>query len=161
DQSPPAETVLRTVLEKSRSREVVGLTCLGLARYLVGKGTVAERPWFDADAKSSWDQFRTTRWDPNFFRYMREADPRASYVEAEHLLEGAIKDYDDLVYWKDPNKPDRHLTIADFARLDLNNLHRSIGQVAPEIEGHDLDGKPMKLSDYRGKVVILSFWGSW
>ncbi len=36
-----------------------------------------------------------------------------------------------------------------------------IGQTAPEITGADLDGKPMKLSDYRGKVVVLDFWGHW
>jgi hypothetical protein len=37
----------------------------------------------------------------------------------------------------------------------------AIGQVAPEISGEDVDGKPMKLSDYRGKVVVLDFWGNW
>jgi hypothetical protein len=37
----------------------------------------------------------------------------------------------------------------------------SIGKVAPEIEGEDLDGKRFKLSDYRGKVVVLDFWGHW
>lgn len=36
-----------------------------------------------------------------------------------------------------------------------------IGMVAPDIEGLDLDGKPMKLSDFRGKVVVLDFWGDW
>ena len=36
-----------------------------------------------------------------------------------------------------------------------------VGQVAPEIEGEDLDGVPFKLSDYRGKVVVLDFWGNW
>ena len=36
-----------------------------------------------------------------------------------------------------------------------------VGQTAPEIEGEDLDGKPMKLSDYRGQVVVLDFWGNW
>jgi peroxiredoxin len=36
-----------------------------------------------------------------------------------------------------------------------------IGNPAPEIEGDDLDGKPMKLSDFRGKVVVLDFWGDW
>lgn len=36
-----------------------------------------------------------------------------------------------------------------------------IGMVAPEIEGEDLDGNPMKLSDYRGKVLVLDFWGDW
>ena len=37
----------------------------------------------------------------------------------------------------------------------------AIGQMAPEIEGEDLDGVPFKLSDYRGKVVVLDFWGNW
>ena len=37
----------------------------------------------------------------------------------------------------------------------------SIGKVAPEIEGSDADGVAFKLSDYRGKVVMLDFWGDW
>jgi hypothetical protein len=37
----------------------------------------------------------------------------------------------------------------------------SIGKAAPEIEAEDLDGKKFKLSDYRGKVVVLDFWGNW
>jgi cytochrome oxidase Cu insertion factor (SCO1/SenC/PrrC family) len=36
-----------------------------------------------------------------------------------------------------------------------------IGKVAPDIEGVDLDQVPFKLSDYRGKVVVLDFWGDW
>ena len=35
------------------------------------------------------------------------------------------------------------------------------GQMAPEIDGVDLDNVPFKLSDYRGKVVMLDFWGDW
>jgi hypothetical protein len=36
-----------------------------------------------------------------------------------------------------------------------------IGMTAPEIEGVDTDGTQFKLSDYRGKVVVLDFWGFW
>ncbi len=36
-----------------------------------------------------------------------------------------------------------------------------VGQLAPEIEGQDLDGRKFKLSDYRGRVVLLDFWGNW
>ena len=36
-----------------------------------------------------------------------------------------------------------------------------IGMEVPDIEGEDLDGVPFKLSDYRGKVVLLDFWGDW
>jgi cytochrome oxidase Cu insertion factor (SCO1/SenC/PrrC family) len=37
----------------------------------------------------------------------------------------------------------------------------AIGKPAPEIEGRDTNGKAFKLSDYRGKVVVLDFWGNW
>lgn len=36
-----------------------------------------------------------------------------------------------------------------------------VGTVAPDIQGTDLDGVEFKLSDYRGKVVLLSFSGEW
>jgi hypothetical protein len=36
-----------------------------------------------------------------------------------------------------------------------------LGGAAPEIAGEDIDGAPFKLSDYRGQVVLLDFWGNW
>jgi hypothetical protein len=36
-----------------------------------------------------------------------------------------------------------------------------LGTEAPEIVGVDLDGVEFKLSDYRGKVVMLDFYGDW
>jgi peroxiredoxin len=35
------------------------------------------------------------------------------------------------------------------------------GQEAPEIELRDLSGNPVKLSAFRGKVVLVDFWASW
>lgn len=32
---------------------------------------------------------------------------------------------------------------------------------APDIAGKTVDGKQVKLSDYRGKVVVVNVWGSW
>jgi hypothetical protein len=37
----------------------------------------------------------------------------------------------------------------------------NVGDIAPEISGEDIDGKKFKLSDYKGKVVVLDFWGNW
>jgi hypothetical protein len=37
----------------------------------------------------------------------------------------------------------------------------SKGNQVLEIEANDLQGKKFKLSDYRGKVVLLDFWGFW
>ena len=35
------------------------------------------------------------------------------------------------------------------------------GATAPAFTLPDQDGKPVKLSDYKGKVVLLDFWGFW
>jgi peroxiredoxin len=37
----------------------------------------------------------------------------------------------------------------------------SIGRRAPDFTTKDVDGVEFKLSDYRGKVVVLDFWGFW
>jgi cytochrome oxidase Cu insertion factor (SCO1/SenC/PrrC family) len=36
-----------------------------------------------------------------------------------------------------------------------------VGKKAPDIAEPDLDGKQFKLTDYRGKVILLYFWGNW
>ena len=37
----------------------------------------------------------------------------------------------------------------------------AVGAVAPEFELKTLDGKTAKLSDYKGKAVLLNFWATW
>jgi len=37
----------------------------------------------------------------------------------------------------------------------------SVGKKAPEVISKDLDGKEVKLSQYRGKVVVLDIWATW
>ena len=36
-----------------------------------------------------------------------------------------------------------------------------IGSTAPDFTGHTTDGEEISLSDYRGQVVLLDFWGAW
>ncbi len=58
----------------------------------------------------------------------------------------------------------KHSSYAALAEAHLKKHGAedlAIGKVAPEIVGVSPAGKPMKLSDYRGKVVVLDFWGDW
>jgi thiol-disulfide isomerase/thioredoxin len=84
-------------------------------------------------------------------------------AESEALLERVINEFGDIPLapkWAKV-KPDGR-TLADSARPKLEAMRSlAVGRVAPEIEGQDIDGKPMKLSDNRGKVVVLCFWGTW
>lgn len=67
--------------------------------------------------------------------------------------------------YADVREPDGGRTIGEMAQGELKRLDNlpnlKIGGVAPEIEGRDLEGKPLKLGDYRGRVVVVVFWGSW
>lgn len=38
---------------------------------------------------------------------------------------------------------------------------RNVNQTAPAIKGTLTTGEPFQLSDYRGKVVLINFWGTW
>jgi len=35
------------------------------------------------------------------------------------------------------------------------------GEAAPDFTRTDFAGQPLRLTDYRGKVVLLNFWASW
>jgi hypothetical protein len=75
--------------------------------------------------------------------------------EAESLLELVAKDYGDIVVYG-------KTTLGSQAKGELFEMrHLAIGKEVPEIQGEDIDGKKFKLSDYRGKVVLLDFWGHW
>lgn len=36
-----------------------------------------------------------------------------------------------------------------------------VGNLSPEIAGMDLAGQRFRLSDYRGRVIVVDFWGDW
>lgn len=53
-------------------------------------------------------------------------------------------------------------SIAKAAERDLFEVQNlSIGCEAPNITAEDIDGVEFSLTDYRGKVVVIDFWGDW
>lgn len=53
----------------------------------------------------------------------------------------------------------QHAAFVDRTTFVVRSL--MVGKTAPEISGTDLDGVPFKLSDYRGRVVVLIFSAEW
>ena len=87
----------------------------------------------------------------------REKDKAKSDALAEKALtyfERAKNEFGDVVY-----QGDKMVNVAEGAMFSLKYLRP--GKPVPEIEGPDMDGKTFKISDYKGKVVMIDFWGHW
>ena len=53
-------------------------------------------------------------------------------------------------------------TLAEAEAELLRSLrHGSVGAMLPEVTGKRLDGVEERLSDYRGRIVLLDFWATW
>ena len=86
--------------------------------------------------------------------WLRGLDAKAFAATREQLLEEVAATYGDVKLSRD--------TLGEAAKAELFELRNlAIGKVAPDIVGKDADGVQFKLSDYRGKVVVLDFWGEW
>jgi thiol-disulfide isomerase/thioredoxin len=152
-QSEASLALLGQAAQKNPDRIVRGRACYWLAdalaeladaaRQLRQSPELAERPEIKAR--------------PEFFRRLRATDPEASARRAEELFGRVRREFADVK--RDDFQP---ATVGELAGRALFALERLVvGRSAPEIEGQDLDGKAMKLSDYRGKVVVLVFCGHW
>ncbi len=74
------------------------------------------------------------------------------HQESAQLFEEAADKYADVKTAFDG-------TVGSKAKHELFDLRSlSVGKTAPEVKGIDQDGKHFKLSDYKGKVVLLDFW---
>jgi hypothetical protein len=75
--------------------------------------------------------------------------PPKDVKRAEQLFRTVLKDYP---------KSDAAKMAGPFI-FEIERLQ--VGMKAPDIEGIDIDGKPIKLSQFLGQVVVLDFWGFW
>jgi peroxiredoxin len=57
--------------------------------------------------------------------------------------------------WKEPSLP------VNQSPKGFQIIKQMEKEGVPEIALTNIDGKPVKLSDYRGKIVIVNFWASW
>jgi CubicO group peptidase (beta-lactamase class C family) len=145
------ETFLSKVLNASPHMNVQGLACLSLAEFLKihlqKLDLIQERPEFA-------ERYRELLGNEFYEELQRKGNAKLT-KEIETLLEQAATKHAEV-------KMPYGGSVGEQARAELFEiLHLTIGREALDIGGEDQNGKQFKLSDYRGKVVLLYFWSEY
>ena len=126
------QKLLKTIYEKSEDKGTKGT-----ALYYVGAGMVETADYSQVP--------------------MSPDKQAAAFKEAESLLNKVTKEFADVEF---TGRGAKTLGKAAESQLFfLNNL--TVGKVMPDSVVQDLDGKKVKISDMRGKVVALDIWATW
>ena len=84
---------------------------------------------------------------------------RLRRIGRDRLVKRMETAYEAALKFKDVTNIPFKTSVADKARIELYELrHLSKGKLAPDVQGKDQAGRRFKLTDYRGKVVLLYFW---
>jgi hypothetical protein len=142
------ETFLRAVLAKNPHQSVRATACLSLGHFLNNRlqrvDLCRERPDLAREFAALFGN--------EYLAELLRMDRGKAVEEIEAVLRQATEAYGDV---KLPGGD----TVAEQAEAELFEVRNlSVGREAPDIEGEDQDGRRFKLSDYRGKVVLLDFW---
>jgi hypothetical protein len=142
------ETFLRTVLEKNPHRDVRGQACLRLALFLNGRLNRLDLLNEQPDVNRRYEGL----YGRDYLDTLRRQDRAQAVAEIETIFEQAAERYGDV-------KLPYGGTVGDNAKMELFAIrYLAVGKTAVDIEGPDQNGVRFKLSDYRGKVVLLYFW---
>lgn len=162
---PAAESLIRAVLDQNPDRVEKGAACHALATLLANQAfTIRLLRTNPAELRRYRPRFERIRasWEEAIGREATERyiakDPVTLDEEADALLDRITSEFGSVPVLVEQDKR----SLADIARGELfarRNL--VVGKPAPDIEGRDHEGKSFRLSEYRGKVVLLTFSGNW
>lgn len=161
-------------------------TCLYFS-YFPNAWTVSYLDKSVQSLKSVDDQARVKLFQANMYKQLAEVHGMLKYFdekETRQFVELRGKETLDWYQQLDPKQLEAKATalyeegLAQHANVKVESLRGvtigkqagqalhemrflNVGKPAQQIEGIDAEGKPMKLSDFKGKVVVLVFWGDW
>lgn len=145
-----AEKLLRVALDKSPHLEVRAQACYYLAVLLDSEAGIVEQLKASPELAPRVLQY----YGPEYGKHLSSLNRDQLAQERERVYETMLKSFADV--------ETEGTTLGKIASKSLFAIrHLSVGRIAPDIKGEDIDGQALKLSDYRGKVVMLSFWGHW
>jgi hypothetical protein len=145
-----ADMFLRGVRKKSPHEQVQAVATYALAQQLKSQVRVAEA--IEGASEDVVDRY-TDHYGGSVIYFIEKKGADKLAEEAEALLVELCET------WGEDEKLEDLIAAAEGDLFEIQKL--AIGKVAPDIEAEDLDGVEFKLSDYRGKVVVLDFWGNW
>jgi hypothetical protein len=146
-----AERALQVIFTSSPHREVKGKACYQLGMKKLSAARLARRIQGAGDEELDMLQGRYTEVA---FTRSKGLDAKVIQAVGEKLLDRVVSEFGDV--------EGSRRTLGESAASELFEIRSlQIGMMAPEIEGVGIDEKPMKLSDFHGKVVLLDFWGDW
>ena len=172
--SEKTEAFLKQALDEGPNKSTQAAAAYNLARYYATLARAHQRS----------RQIKQKEHLLNFERYWRivvtpylethfPLDEDQNSAEVDRLLRLVAEKYSDVpaTDWKllGPGKifveldsypkPKTYGALARAMQFELNNIVPD--NPAPDIHGTDADGKPFRLSDYKGKVVLLVFSANW
>ena len=138
---------LTTILEKNPHDEMKGLACLALGQFLNDRLRMVRL----AEDRPELAECCEIVFGNEYLPQLQRMEQTGLAERIEALFEQATQ-YEDV-------KTRAGGTVAEHANRALYELrHLAVGLMAPDIDGVDQDGKKLKLSDYRGQIVMLYFW---
>ena len=156
--SPAIETLLGILQKSQLGREIEGAAVLALANI---KKSQADRANQFKQLPPARLKLYENAYGADYVARLQQADPAELLSAAEGLFQRVVNEFADVN--GDLVLNGRTLprgTLGEQAAPALFEMkHLSVGKVAPEIAAEDIAGVNFKLSDYRGKVVMLDFWG--
>jgi hypothetical protein len=142
------ETFLRTVLEKNPHKEIQANASLLLAQFLNSRLQRLDLLKEQLEMARRYEGL----FGKEYLDALQRRDRVAAVKEVEAAFERATEQFGDV-------KLRFGGTVGERAKSELFEIRQlAVGKVAQDIEGEDQDGQRFKLSDYRGKVVLLYFW---
>jgi hypothetical protein len=157
DHDSQAVAVLRGVLADNPDKGAQAQAAFALAKLLRRRASFAEfLKKADVKILANFDK----HYGKEAVAELGKVDSAAIRKESEVLLERLAKEkaFAATVI----SYGEKKVALGELADRELFEIrHLQPGRPAPEIIGEDIDGRPMKLSDFRGKVVLLDFWGHW
>jgi peroxiredoxin len=158
---PAREDFLRALAnDAGLTKENAGFAKLALAELLRNKCDYSEAVQKESKHSEGEDRkFMESRRAPESLGYLAKQSAADLRTESSALFREVLDHYSDVPCSVEKPHFRRVATLGERAKQELYALeHLVVGAEAPEIVGSDLEGKPLKLSSYRGRVVLLSFW---